>query len=328
VLWKNEGERLMLQETETCLKSDFHILVVEDNPIARKYLERKLVLEGYCVTSASNGREALEAFEKKFFPIMLTDWMMPEMNGLELCQQIRSKDMDSYVFIVLLTARDSTEDIIQGLEAGADDYLTKPVNHAELIARINSGMRILKLEKNLKEANEKIKVLSVTDPLTGCFNRGYMSKKLIQELKRARRYKHPLSIIFSDIDYFKKVNDTYGHQAGDLVLKEFARCIMENIRVDLDWLTRYGGEEFLIVLPETRSDSARFVAERIRESAAVRKIMWEDTQIKISASFGVVGLEERELDMDIPSEAMILKADKALYQSKHDGRNRVTVFDF
>jgi diguanylate cyclase (GGDEF)-like protein len=318
----------MLQETDDCLKSDFHILVVEDNPIARKYLERKLKLAGYCVTSASNGREAVEAFDKKFFPIMLTDWMMPEMNGLELCQKIREKPTEGYVFMVLLTARDTTEDIIQGLEAGADDYLTKPVNHAELIARINSGMRILKLEKNLKEANEKIKVLSVTDPLTGCFNRGYMTKKLIQELKRARRYKHPLSVIFSDIDYFKKVNDTYGHQAGDLVLKEFAKCIMDNIRMDVDWLTRYGGEEFLIVLPETLSDSALSVAERIRENATQRVITWEGKDIKISASFGVVGLEERELEMDISSEALILKADKALYQSKHDGRNRVTLFGF
>ncbi len=316
----------MTENTQDKIKSDFPVLVVEDNTIARKYLERKLLVAGYTVESACDGREALEIFNRNFFPIVLTDWMMPEMNGLELCKAIRAEQTQGYVFIVLLTARDTKEDIITGLEAGADDYLTKPVNHAELIARLNSGMRILNLEKHLKEANEKIKVLSVTDPLTGCFNRGYMNKKLVQELKRGKRYKRPLSLIFCDIDHFKQVNDTYGHQAGDQVLKEFAACIRTSVRVDVDWLTRYGGEEFLIVLPETEPEAAFCVAERIRACVEQRDIPWRNRSIPITASFGVSGLDYLRNDVDVSSETLILQADQALYQSKHEGRNRVTGF--
>ncbi|MCP5053925.1 MAG: diguanylate cyclase [bacterium] len=308
--------------------SDFPVLVVEDNPISCKLLTRKLVVSGYTVVSASNGREALEILKDRFFSLILTDWMMPEMNGLELCRALRERENEGYIFIVLLTARDTTEDIIMGLEAGADDYLTKPVNHSELIARLNSGKRILALEKNLKEANEKIHLLSITDPLTGCFNRGYMTKKLTQELKRGCRYNRPLSLIFCDIDHFKGVNDTYGHQAGDHILKEFTKCLLENIRVDVDWLTRYGGEEFLIVLPETDPQGAFCVAERIRESVEKREIKWEGLVIPITSSFGVTGMDGSGDPADFPSEAMIRQADKALYQSKHDGRNRVTMASF
>jgi diguanylate cyclase (GGDEF)-like protein len=304
---------------------NFPVLVVEDNPIARKYLARKLQNAGYEVVSATNGKEALEMFDQRFFPIVLTDWMMPEMNGLELCKAIRNRDNEGYVFIVLLTARDSKEDIITGLDAGADDYLVKPGNHAELIARLNSGKRILDLEKNLKNANEEIKRLSITDPLTGCFNRGYMAKKLEQEFKRGVRYGHPLSLIFCDIDHFKQVNDTYGHQAGDEILKEFARCLMDNIRIDLDWLTRYGGEEFLIVLPETPPDGAYRVAGRIREIVEQKEIKWQDTIIPITASFGVTGIDKSFNGEGLTPESMIRTVDNALYRSKHEGRNRVTM---
>lgn len=306
-------------------RENFPVMVVEDNPIARKYMARKLENAGYEVTCAINGREALELFDQRFFPIVLTDWMMPEMNGPELCQAIRNRENEGYVFIILLTARDSKEDIITGLESGADDYLVKPGNHAELIARLHSGERILALEKNLKDANEEIKRLSITDPLTGCFNRGYMAKKLEQEFKRGRRYQHPLSLIFCDIDYFKRINDTYGHQAGDEVLKEFSRCLMDNIRIDLDWLTRYGGEEFLIVLPETEPDGAWLVAERIREAVSQKEIFWRGEQVPITASFGVTGIDRSFNGKDLSPEIMIRIADDALYQSKHEGRNRVSI---
>ena len=205
------------------MKHQFPILIAEDNPVSRKLLEKTLVKAGYETVSMENGRKALEIFNKRFFPIVLTDWMMPEMDGLELCRAIRENDSASsgYVFIILLTAKDHKEDIVKGLEGGADDYLTKPFDHAELIARLNTARRILELEKSLRDANEEIRILSITDPLTKTYNRGYLNDRLPNEIKKARRYGHPLSLILCDIDHFKRVNDTYGHQVGDEVLREF-----------------------------------------------------------------------------------------------------------
>jgi diguanylate cyclase (GGDEF)-like protein len=308
-------------------KSHFPILIAEDNAITRKLLEKILLKGGHEVVSAENGREALELFNKNFFPIILTDWMMPEMNGIELCKTIRESSTERYVFIILLTAKDSKDDIVVGLEAGADDYLTKPINNAELIARLNTGKRILELESSLKEANKEIKLLSITDPLTGCYNRGYLNEQLPQEIRRARRYQHSLSIIFCDIDHFKAVNDIHGHQVGDQVLKEFAKCIKESFRYDVDWLTRYGGEEFLIVLPETDTKGAVLTAERLRGTISQREINVDGKPINITASFGVSGFVPETPEDRISFDAMLNQADKYLYQSKNEGRNRVTCGD-
>lgn len=307
------------------IKHNFPILIAEDNPVARKLLEKTLVKAGHEVVSVENGRKALELFNKRFFPIILTDWMMPEMDGLELCRAIRESTSEGYVFIVLLTAKDSKDDIISGLEAGADDYLTKPINHAELIARLNTGRRILELERSLKDAYEEIRLLSITDPLTGCYNRGYMTNKLPQEITRARRYNHSLSLIFSDIDHFKKTNDTYGHQVGDLVLKEFVQAIQGSIRMEIDWLTRYGGEEFLVVLPETDIEGACSAAERLRSVISQRGIKAMEQVLHITASFGVTGFDPGTPDDRISLDNMISMADRCLYQAKQEGRNRVIV---
>jgi two-component system cell cycle response regulator len=272
--------------------------------------------------SVDNGQKALALFNENFFPIILTDWMMPEMDGLELCRAIRKNIYPGYVFIILLTAKDSKDDIIKGLGAGADDYLTKPFSHAELVARLNTGKRVLELEKSLKDANEEIRILSITDPLTGTYNRGYLTERLPQEIKRAKRYSRALSIIICDIDHFKKVNDTYGHLVGDEVLKDFARCIRHSIRHDVDWMARYGGEEFLIVLPETEVNGATAMAERLRGELSQRVTEAQDKQISITASFGVAGFSPNTPDEMISPEALIRKADKYLYQAKRDGRNR------
>ncbi|MDL1963117.1 MAG: diguanylate cyclase [Deltaproteobacteria bacterium] len=303
--------------------SHFPILVAEDNPVSRKLLEKTLVKAGHKVVSVENGRKALEVFKEVFFPIVLTDWMMPEMDGLELCRAIRKDTSKGYVFIVLLTAKDSKDDIVSGLEAGADDYLTKPLNNAELIARIKTGIRILELERALKKANEKNRILSITDPLTKIYNRGYLNQHLSEEIKRARRYKRPLSLILCDIDHFKKVNDTYGHQIGDQVLKEFVQCIKESIRYDVDWVVRYGGEEFIVVLPETDLRSACFVAERLRNVIAMKTIEVKDKVIHITASFGVNSIDSTTPDDKISSNAIINEADRCLYLAKQEGRNRV-----
>ena len=274
------------------------------------------------VVSVENGQKALELFNDKFFPIVLTDWMMPEMDGLELCRAIRKNTYPGYVFIILLTAKDSKDDIIRGLGAGADDYLTKPFSHAELIARLNTGKRVLELERSLKDANEEIRILSITDPLTGTYNRGYMTERLPQEIKRARRYSRVLSIILCDIDHFKKVNDTYGHLVGDRVLKDFAQCIRHSIRQDVDWTARYGGEEFLIVLPETDVNGGSVMAERLKSELSQRVTETQGKKISITASFGVTGFGPDTPDEMISPEAMISKADKYLYQAKREGRNR------
>jgi diguanylate cyclase (GGDEF)-like protein len=304
------------------MSDNFPILIAEDDPVSRKLLEKVLIKAGNKVVSVENGQKALELFDDKFFPIVLTDWMMPEMDGLELCRAIRKNTYPGYVFIILLTAKDSKDDIIRGLGAGADDYLTKPFSHAELVARLNTGKRVLELEKSLKDANEEIRILSITDPLTGTYNRGYMTERLPQEIKRARRYSRALSIILCDIDHFKKVNDTYGHLVGDLVLKDFARCIRHSIRQDVDWTARYGGEEFLIVLPETDVNGGSVMAERLKSELSQRVTETQGKKISITASFGVVGFGPDTPDEMISPEAMISKADKYLYQAKREGRNR------
>lgn len=301
----------------------FPILIAEDDPVSRMLLEKTLVKAGYDVATVTNGREALESFSKKFFPIVLTDWMMPEMDGLQLCRAIRKNISTGYVFIFIITARDSIHNMVAGLEAGADDYLTKPINRPELMARLKTATRVLELEKSLKEANEEITILAITDTLTGCYNRTFMDEHLPKEIKRAIRYKHPISLIMLDIDHFKQVNDTYGHQAGDEVLKELVKSINRSIRCDVDWVARYGGEEFLVVFPETDFERAELLAERLRRDISQNTIRFKEKEIRITASFGVTGFTSPDTLKEVSYEAMISLADKSLYQAKEEGRNRV-----
>ena len=305
------------------MENSYPILVVEDNPVSRKLLEKTLKKGGYVVDSVSTGEEAVKKFKEKFFPILITDWIMPGMDGLELCRRVRAMDLPGYVFIIILTAKDTREDIIEGLEAGADDYLTKPLNFPELKARLKCAFRILELEKSLKKANEEIRLLSITDPLTGCYNRYFLMERLQHEIKRARRYRHELAIIMCDIDHFKKVNDLYGHQTGDLVLKSFSSKISSTIRKDVDWVARYGGEEFIVVLPETAWQGAMAVAERLRSVVAELKIETAHRDIRITASFGVASLDPSTPDEFATLEQLINAADTYLYLAKQEGRNRV-----
>ena len=240
-------------ETVTSIATDTPpaILLAEDDPVTRMLMTRFLKKAGYHVDAVSDGAEALDKMLSTYYPILITDWEMPGMDGLSLCKAVRNMQLDGYVYVLLLTARDGKEHVIAGLEAGADDYLVKPVHEPELIARLNAGRRILNLEHSLRVANQRNRVLSITDALTGAYNRRYLMEQLPREVERCRRYAYPLSVIMCDIDHFKQINDDYGHAAGDDVLQQFVARIQKSIRNNSDWIARYGGEEFLLVLPET-----------------------------------------------------------------------------
>jgi diguanylate cyclase (GGDEF)-like protein len=219
---------------------------------------------GYSVTAADNGRNALDLLDKAYFPVVITDLVMPELDGIGLCRDIRANIYRGYIYIILLTSREAKEDLIAGLDAGADEYLVKPVNQAELAVRLKTARRILDLENSLRRNCEEIRLLSTKDPLTRLFNWGYLDERLPQEVKRTFRFERPLSVIMFDIDHFKAINDNFGHQTGDQVLRDCADCIQRSVRGEIDWPARYGGEEFVVVLPETNLSGACVAAERLR----------------------------------------------------------------
>jgi two-component system, cell cycle response regulator len=300
------------------------ILLAEDDPVTRMLMTRFLKKAGYEVDAVADGTDALEHMTQRYYPFLVTDWEMPEMDGIELCKAVRNLQLDGYVYALLLTARNAKEHIIAGLEAGADDYLVKPVHEPELIARLNTGRRILALEHSLRAANERNRILSVTDPLTGAFNRRYMMEQLPRELERCRRYGNPLSVIMCDVDHFKQVNDVKGHSAGDDVLQQFVARMQRSIRATSDWVARLGGEEFLIVLPETGFQGAMFVAEKIRAIMTSVPFVTREGDVVATSSFGVASTELHGPDLAMKSETLIRAADQCLYTSKQSGRNRAT----
>ena len=300
------------------------ILLAEDDPVTRMLMTRFLKKAGYEVTAVGDGIEALDRMSQRYYPILVTDWEMPSMDGVELCKAVRNLQLDGYVYALLLTARNAKEHIIAGLEAGADDYLIKPVHEPELIARLNTGRRILALEHSLRAANERNRILSITDALTGAYNRRYLMEQLPRELERCRRYAIPLSVIICDVDHFKQVNDEKGHAAGDDVLQQFAARVQKSIRSMSDWLARLGGEEFLIVLPETGCEAALVVAEKIRKVVNATPFMTRGGDVAVTASFGGASTETQGPDLSLKVETLLRAADECLYRSKQAGRNRTT----
>jgi two-component system, cell cycle response regulator len=297
------------------------ILLAEDDPVTRMLMTRFLKNAGYEVDAVANGSEALDKMTTRYYPMLVTDWEMPEMDGIALCKAVRNMQLDGYVYALLLTARDAKEHIITGLEAGADDYLIKPVHEAELIARLNAGRRILTLEHSLRVANQRNRILSITDALTGAFNRRYLMEQLPREFERCRRYAFPLSVLMCDLDHFKQVNDQRGHAAGDDVLQQFASRAQKFIRSNSDWIARYGGEEFLIVLPETAHEGAVLVAEKIRQLVASSPFATRAGDTAVTASFGIASTGPSGPDLALKVETLIRAADESLYKSKLAGRN-------
>jgi diguanylate cyclase (GGDEF)-like protein len=295
------------------------LLLVEDEATQMLLTQRMLRRGGYEVETASDGATALEKLASGRFQLLVTDWEMPGMDGPTLCRKVRATRLPGYLYILLLTGQISTRSAVIGLEAGADDYVRKPADEAELLARLAAGRRIVQLEQSLRDANAQIQRLSITDPLVGTYNRRYLNEQLMQEVEQARRKPQPLSAILADLDFFKSINDQHGHQMVAL-----ARAA---IRETHDWVARYGGEEFVVVLPQTDLAQAAKVAEKIRALCADHALPLESGELKFTASFGVAALDGVPGPNGAAAEALLRQADAALYRSKREGRNRVTVAD-
>ncbi len=301
------------------------ILVVDDDPLTLHMVVYRLRQWGHEVVSCTDGASAWKILEGGMVPnVAILDWMMPGINGPDLCQKIRSRMDCPYVYIVLLTGRNNPEDLIVGLDAGADDYLTKPFHLGELEARLRAGKRIVDLQNELISARETLRIQAMQDPLTQILNHGAILDALLNEINRAQREHQPLSLILADLDAFKNVNDTYGHVAGDQVLIEVARR-MRNCLRSYDAIGRYGGEEFLVVLPNSDDSQAKGLAERIRLAISSEPFRFYQVDLTVTVSQGVTTWTDPD---SIPIERLIQSADRALYGVKHSGRNAVQHVQF
>ena len=295
------------------------ILIAEDDPVSRRMLEAFLRKSGYEVEVATDGIEALRALEKMYAPpLAILDWMMPGLEGTQICQRIREHTDRPYTYVLLLTARSQKDDLLKGLESGADDYLTKPFDAQELRARLHVGQRILDLQENLIAARDELRFRATHDTLTGISNRGVVLDAMHRESSRQLREGSSFGIVLIDLDHFKHVNDMHGHQMGDIVLKETARRMSGCIR-PYDTLGRYGGEEFLIVAPSTDGPGVLALAERVRWAISSQPFHGTEGTLHITASCGVAVSETGgPLDPNI----LLRCADDALYRAKQKGRNR------
>jgi two-component system, cell cycle response regulator len=298
------------------------VLIAEDDPLFRRILERWFQQWDYGVTAVENGLDAWEVLQRDDAPqLAILDWMMPGMEGIELCRRIRSRDQSPYRYVLLLTAKDDKQDVIAGLEAGADDYLTKPFDVDELRARVRAGKRILDLQAALIHAQDELQSAALHDSLTGLWNRGAILDLLRREVCRRQRTGDALGVIMADIDYFKKINDTHGHLVGDAVLQEVTRRLAMQVR-PYDGVGRYGGEEFLIVFPGCNTPDLVVGAERLRHCIADQPIETSVGQIPVTLSLGLASVEQGENET-LGCETFLHRADSALYAAKARGRNRV-----
>jgi two-component system cell cycle response regulator len=322
-LWNpDDTTRIFLPDFRTLAGQK--VLIVDDDPLTREHLSLLVQAAGYEVVTAESGRDALFSLHRDYCPIVVSDWQMPDMDGLELCRAIRAESFPGYVYVLLLTARDSQQDIVNGLDAGADDYLTKRVTEAELMARLRTAKRIISLEQSLRETVEEKRRQATTDALTGANNRLYFDKHLSRELKRVRRFGGPLSVLLLDIDHFKSINDRFGHGVGDEVLVQFAERLRAALPREYDWSARIGGEEFAVVLPQTDAGGAMTVAEKLRQYIAAAPVATEAGNLKVTVSIGVASIDAATLSAETTVDDIVELADRGLYKSKQGGRNRVT----
>src|SRR6188768_3496822 len=295
------------------------ILLADDEPIARTMLDHWLTGWGYEVITVRDGEAALNALAADpSLRLAIIDWVMPKVDGIEVCRKIRSGPAEPYVYVVLLTAKDDKSDIIAGLDAGADDYLVKPCNPLELKVRLRAGRRVIELQEQLVSARESLRFEAMHDSLTGLLNRGAVLEQLSKELLRASRRGAPVSVLMGDLDHFKSINDTNGHAAGDAVLREAARRLKAGVRA-YDSIGRLGGEEFICVLPECDAKTGLTVAQRLCRSLADTPTQYNGTAVAHSISIGVAATDQFG---SARADELIRAADSALYRAKHAGRSR------
>lgn len=296
------------------MANHLQILLVDDDPAIQRLLRKWLETAGYFVVTANDGREAQQLIQDNCPQLLITDWEMPVVDGLNLCRWLRQQDTQNYVYTIFLTCRTASEDMITALESGADDFIKKPVDKGELLARVRSAARVLELESRLS-------ILARTDPLTGLITRRTFVEVVEREWARADRHLFPISCVMLDIDYFKRINDSYGHRAGDHALRGIARILQQSCRGS-DVVGRYGGEEFCVLLPETTEDQALRWADRVRQTIVATPGLVPNADLALTASFGVA---QRMADSHT-AEELVDFADQALLVAKRSGRNRVVGF--
>lgn len=301
------------------------ILVADDDPVSRRLMQGILQKSGYDVVLAQDGLSACRLLLEPESPrLALIDWMMPELDGPSVCREIRRSRHDSYIYIALLTSKQGNSGVVEGLEAGADDYLTKPCHPAELKARLMTGKRILRYEDKLVGSREAMRHQATHDALTQLWNRGAILSHLRQRLEDSIRNKNEISVLLCDIDHFKKVNDTHGHLAGDAVLKEVSARLVRSIR-KMDRVGRYGGEEFLVVLDGCGAQDVERCAEQVRLTVSSAKIRYADLELDTSMSIGAATFDGAAASLSV--EELLHSADRALYDAKANGRNSTVLWD-
>ncbi len=298
------------------------VLIADDSIVSRHLLNATLTKWGYEVVLACDGSEAWDALQREDAPsLAILDWMMPGLTGVEVCRKLRQlgRERERYTYVLLLTSKGLKEDLIQGMEAGADDYIIKPFDQHELNVRLRAGTRWIDLQAELLAAREALREQATKDSLTKLWNRSAILDMLNGELARSERELRPVGLVLVDLDHFKSINDTFGHFAGDAVLQEAARRMRNSIR-KYDSIGRYGGEEFLILLPGCDDQSIYGQAERLRGCLADEKVVVSAASLQVTASFGCTSaLPGRPAS----AETLIRRADEALYMAKRLGRNRV-----
>jgi two-component system chemotaxis response regulator CheY len=301
----------------------WRVLVVDDELGVRRAVAIHLKRCGYEVVEAEDGQAAWSLVQQDHIQLIVADWYMPAMDGMELIRRIREAGLAHYVYVIMLTALDQRQHVLSGLKAGADDYMVKPFDLDELQARLKIGERVITLEARLNESLAHQAELALSDAVTGLRNRRAFDVRLDEELRRATRYHHPLALLMLDIDFFKNYNDTHGHPEGDKLLREMAAVFQRCVRAS-DIVARYGGEEFAFILTETDRESAYLAAEKLRASVAGQPFPGPDAQPerRVTVSLGVANFPQDGAD----SETLIRRADEALYRAKRTGRNRVVVY--
>lgn len=297
------------------------VLVADDSAVSRKLVEHTLSGKQYSLVFAKSGRETLELFAEHDPALVIVDWIMPDLTGIEICKHIRSRSKASYTYIILLTGKTEKESVVEGLAAGADDYLTKPFHREELIARVGVGIRIVELQREIEAKNLLLKELALTDALTALPNRRAIEDWATRQLSGAARYGFPFWVVLADLDHFKTVNDTHGHDAGDTVLKTFSEILKRNSRRS-DICGRIGGEEFLFILTHATEENTKGVVDRVREELEATKFNFDGHTLTVTASFGIAGF----VGTQAPDfNRLVAQADAALYSAKRRGRNRVEI---